>query len=149
MCCQGSTRTYTFTTWRLTVNNWQGKLRYSWLGLVSSRTPHMCTGLDLLSAKLILAVTWIFQNLVSGLVLLKDFALKVVKSKYILLMSIILGLEATKEEQYKIKSLNFKGWGDGYKGGSLSADDFIKIIKAISESGLKNSLEHFRYVDQF
>ncbi|CAI2375217.1 unnamed protein product [Moneuplotes crassus] len=48
------------------------------------------------------------------------------------------------EDKYSIKSLNFKGCGDGVRGGIMTEDDFQKIIKAISESGLRDSLTKLR-----
>lgn len=32
------------------------------------------------------------------------------------------------DEEYQIKSINFKGCGDGHKGGSLKPEDFDKIL---------------------
>lgn len=48
---------------------------------------------------------------------------------------------------YKIQSINFKGCGDGYRGGILKEEGFDKILKAIGQSGLKDSLEKVRTTD--
>ena len=66
-------------------------------------------------------------------------------------ISVAGGVEFTKqdllEDPYKIESFNFKGWGDGYRGGIITEADFDKIIKAMSESTLKNSLQRIRTND--
>ena len=61
------------------------------------------------------------------------------------------GVEFSKqdssEEKYKIESFNLKGCGDGYRGGILTEADMDKIIKAMSECSLKDSLKRLRTND--
>ena len=51
------------------------------------------------------------------------------------------------DNPYQIKSINLKGCGYEYRGGMMTEHDFEKLIKAISMSGLKESLVKIRTSD--
>mmetsp|Transcript_21762 Transcript_21762/g.25033 ORF Transcript_21762/g.25033 Transcript_21762/m.25033 type:complete len:169 (-) Transcript_21762:11-517(-) len=70
-----------------------------------------------------------------------------IKCKIIITQPLDFTKSDAAESPYQIQSLNFKGCGEGYRGGTLKPADFEKIIKAISESTMKNSLEKLRTTD--